>query len=77
MNAEAYKKRVLECVKDDIIQDVDGYYYFWPTANRGHHNSVGLRIIADHLDEINNPWDADIRQFFEKEQADDRQQSES
>lgn len=53
---EAARLRVLECVKSEIVIDVDGFYRFWPVA-LGCHCSHELRWIADELDRLNKPWE--------------------
>lgn len=48
----------------NIVRDVDGYYYFWPTKNEGHYSSQHLREIANHLDELNKPYEESIDEYF-------------
>ena len=45
----------------ELIMDVDGYFYFWP-SNDGCWVSHILRSIADKLDEINKDWDNKIKE---------------
>lgn len=61
---EEYKARIIKCIKDDIIQDVDGYYYFWPSDGGGYFSEFALRVIADHLKELNKPWENEIERYF-------------
>jgi hypothetical protein len=61
---EEYKERIISCIREDIIQDVDGYYYFWPSEGGGYFSEFVLRTIADHLEELNKPWDNEINQYF-------------
>lgn len=48
----------------EAVIDVDGYYYLTTWTNGGIAGSYTLRLIADALDEINQPWtdkiDADM-----------------
>lgn len=47
----------------DVVMDVDGYRYFWPDMSRGGHwGAHVLREIADLLDELNEAWDAEVRE---------------
>jgi len=48
------------------VQDVDGYYYYWPNSNNGTLAAHDLRAIADALDEINKPWDVMVAQACSK-----------
>lgn len=63
---EEYRARIIKTIKDDIIQDVDGYYYFWPAEGGGYFNEFTLRVIADHLEELNKPWDDEINKYFDE-----------
>ena len=46
----------------------DGYYYYWPNEDlQGCWDSHTLRAIADKLNELNEPWDRQINDYFEKE----------
>lgn len=49
-----------------VYQEVDGYYVFWPEAV-GSWEAWVLRDIADLLDKMNQPWDDEVREFFEQE----------
>lgn len=46
----------------EFVLDVDGYFYYWPTDERGCWASYSMRWIADKLDELNRPWDEFIQQ---------------
>ena len=62
---EQYKELVLKKVEPNIIQDIDGYFYFNLNGNmRGYFNSNQLRIIADRLDELNKPMEEKINNYF-------------
>lgn len=45
----------------DVIMEVDGYYTFWPEGHGGYWEAHMLRAVADCLDELNEPWDTQIR----------------
>ena len=47
-----------------IIQEVDGFYYYYPPENGTCYASHTLRVIADKLDEINKPWTEIIEREF-------------
>lgn len=61
---EEYKRRLLEVVDSQLIQEVDGFYYYFP-ENGGFITSHGLRIIADELDRRNKDWDDEITKYCE------------
>jgi hypothetical protein len=50
-----------------VSKDVDGYYVWWPKQTGGCWPAYALRAIADQLDEINAPWDAEVQGHFDKE----------
>jgi hypothetical protein len=50
----------------ELIMDVDGYYYFWP-SNDGCWPSYIMRSIANKLDDINKPWNDEVTEYFDKE----------
>ena len=61
------ENKIPKKLKEDLVQDVDGYYYFWPISNKGSFTAHNLRQIADELDRINAPWDKQINDYFEEE----------
>jgi hypothetical protein len=42
----------------------DGYYYFDFLKKDGVMSSNDLKMIASFLDEINEPWDKQVKQYF-------------
>lgn len=48
----------------DILTDVDGFYYYWPELRGGSWASIVMRLIADKLDELNQPWEEEIERYF-------------
>ncbi len=44
----------------ELIMDVDGYFYFWPTDNNGAWASNHLRELANKLDELNKEWNKQV-----------------
>ena len=53
----------------DIIVIEDGFWVYWPTKeSQGFLRPHDLRVIADHLDELNAPWEAQINKFFEEQE---------
>ncbi len=50
----------------ELIMDVDGYFYFWP-SNDGCWSSHIMRSIANKLDDINKQWNDNITEYFDKE----------
>ena len=51
----------------DIVRDVDGCYYYWPSAGVGAFSGWMLRAIADELDRLNRPYEEQIAKFFDEE----------
>ena len=47
----------------ELIMDVDGYFYFWP-SNDGCWPSHIMRSIANKLDDINKPWNDAVTEYF-------------
>ena len=52
----------------EIFPKEDGYYDWWPEPSiyHGYWPSYMLRAIADLLDEINEPLDTEIKEYFDK-----------
>lgn len=53
----AFKQRVLEAAKEDIVYDATTGWVFWPWQDdtpRGYWTAAALRVIADELDRRNN-----------------------
>ena len=73
MTGEDFKQRVIECSKDAIIQDVDGFFYFHPRTDRGFYGSESLRVIADELDSLNKPWNDEIDELCRDQPDSDTQ----
>ena len=40
----------------------DGYLYYWPSIKSGCWNAEPMREIADLLDQLNAPWDEQLKQ---------------
>ena len=49
-------------------QDVDGYFYYWPSNKGGCFAGHDLISIGEKLEEINKPWndkiDEDFKSFY-------------
>lgn len=58
-SVELYKR-----IEKDIVLDVDGFYYFWPSGT-GHFSEHTLRLIADILTDANKLQDEAINRFHE------------
>jgi len=52
--------------RKDIYMEVCGYYVFRP-SNQGFMYEYALREIADYLDELNEPWDKQVKEYFEQQ----------
>lgn len=60
---EEYAERLLEVVDKELLQEVDGFYYYFPSGT-GMLTSHGLRIIADELDKRNADWNEQINKYL-------------
>ena len=50
-----------------FIMDIDGYYYFdYVTSPNGLWTSYSLRMVADLLEEMNKPYEDNIKEYFKK-----------
>lgn len=49
-----------------FVRDVDGYFYYDPSDERGLWSEYHLRLIADQLKELNAPWNEQIEQYFKE-----------
>jgi hypothetical protein len=49
--------------------NIDGYFYYEEDLQKqgGLWAAWSLRLIADELDEINEPWDRKVNAYFESE----------
>lgn len=56
--------RIAHLFCEDIVCDVDGFYYFLPKRGSGTMASHHLRWMASLLDWINEPWQKDVDQYF-------------
>jgi hypothetical protein len=51
--------------------DSDGFYYLWFKDDMtGCWTSHSLRLIADKLDEVNKPFDDNVKEYFDQERRD-------
>lgn len=52
----------------EVLQDVDGYFYFWPETERGGMwDACYLMWIGRAIHELNKGWDAEIGAYFDKQ----------
>ena len=66
-----YEKVLLDYEKEiDMLED--GYSYYFPKGN-GAISAYILRKIADHLDNLNAEWDAQVKRDHEKWAADKKE----
>lgn len=49
------------------IKDVDGYFYYQTGEKSGYWSPYDLRLIADCLDELNKPYEEQIKEHFKNE----------
>lgn len=59
---EEFKQRILKGIKSDIETLESGYKVWWPLHGHGYLDAESLRVIAEHLDEINFFWDQEVKQ---------------
>lgn len=55
--------------RGDLVQGDDGFWIYWPTRSMGAVSAHELRYIADELDRMNAPWQADIDRYFASEEG--------
>jgi hypothetical protein len=60
-----YKARIAKHIFSDVLQDVDGYWKYFPTP-RGGYTEADLEMIALLLREANRKWDDEITEYFSK-----------
>lgn len=44
-------------VRKEIVQEVDGFYYFHPKAYSGYLSQRDLKFIVFILEQLNKPWE--------------------
>lgn len=66
-NQKDDEKRLLNLVSEEIVKEVDGLSYFWPSRTHGAITSHGLRVIAGEIDRRNKPVEKAIEEYFDKE----------
>jgi hypothetical protein len=44
----------------ELLQDVDGFYKFFPESRAGYWEEAVMRDIADALDALNSAWEFEI-----------------
>lgn len=50
--------------RDEFMPSDDGFIYWWPSGFSGYIAPHQLRWIADELDKRNEPWAANIEEYF-------------
>lgn len=50
--------------------DESGFYNFWCSGREGSWSSHSLRLIADKLDDINKPFEEELKKYFDQEARD-------
>lgn len=56
-----YKVKVINVEVGELFATEDGFYQFWPEKiKRGYWPAWLMRVIADKLDEINEPWEREL-----------------
>lgn len=62
--------------REELVTGYDGFVYFW-LDRKGALSSLDLRLLADGLDLINQPWNDTIDSFFkERHDAQEHQGSQ-
>lgn len=62
---EKFINRVIYVAEKYIIKDIDGYYKI--NIEGGFVNSSELKIIANHLDKLNEEYENTLTSYFEEE----------
>ena len=58
-----WKNRIIAMIRErnELVMFEDGFWYYWPNRNsQGALSMTDLRIIADHLQELNREWEEQI-----------------
>jgi len=55
---------LIAAASEDMLKDVDGYFYYFPKPNGGSLAPWMLREIANELDRRNDPWDRELDKYF-------------
>lgn len=45
----------------EFVMMEDGYYHYWPVKGEGCWGAYAMRAVADKLDELNKPWDDQVK----------------
>lgn len=70
-NQEYINRVIRVCTENrEIVCGDDGFYVYWPTCNKGSLTEHDLRIIANHLAKLNEPWIKQIDECFTQERND-------
>lgn len=56
-----------KCIELFNLQE-DGYYVYYVNSPQESWSSHSLRAIADKLDEINKPFEEELKKYFEQQQ---------
>jgi hypothetical protein len=54
------------CKMGEFLVEVDGYFVYYPELRGGAWESWIMHEIADKLDELNAPWDAEVNRLMDK-----------
>ena len=67
INKSNYRVLFEDRLLGHFIMDIDGYYYFdYVTSPNGLWTSYSLRMVADLLEEMNKPYEDNIKEYFKK-----------
>jgi hypothetical protein len=64
----------LAAERGDLVRAECGFYVYWPMRGMGAVAAHELRYLADELDRLNAPWQAEIDKYFSEHEASDHEQ---
>jgi hypothetical protein len=64
-SADSYEGYVGNAYIGDFYREIDGFWVYNPSkGGGGYFDAPFLRILADKLDELNEPWNKHLEEFF-------------
>jgi hypothetical protein len=64
MGKVEYKATIARHIFPRVIQDVDGFWKWFPEGGGGCYEAAELEMISSLLNEANRLWDKEIEEYF-------------
>lgn len=61
---KAHLEKIREKIREEIVQDVDGFYYWNPQPPLGYFNEYHLEEIVQELKRRNRDWNEYIKEHL-------------